>query len=256
MVVRGNNRLPIFFREEAKQEYMRTIACALEKFTLRMHAYAIMSNHAHLLLQVSSVPLKTAMHWVQSKFAHRQNWLSHSTGHLFEKRYWDSVCMTDSYLLNVLRYIHYNPVAAGIAAAVDDYPWTSHSAYLGVPHPLVTTELCLSLFGKGRSALEQYRAFMRAKAPAKWPHAVPNPFDEEPVDASPRFPAGLVQMLAEFAMYEGVAPEHLAGTSKERKLTALRKSFARAATTSGFTASETARVLNRARSVISDYLRE
>lgn len=74
-----------------------------------------------------------------------------TTGHLFEKRYHALLVDADEYLVTLLRYIHLNPVRANLAASPDDYPWSSHHAYLGKrSEPWVTTEFALSMLGPDR----------------------------------------------------------------------------------------------------------
>lgn len=253
----------IFASPEAKQAFFEALAEAIKRFKLTLHIHCLMENHFHLLVQVAGTPLHEAMHWLQSQFAHWYNRRFSITGHVFERRYRAILCTNDRYLLALLRYIHRNPVAAGLVRRVEDWPWSSHRAYLGAYDPLVTTELCLSLFGDGRPAREAYAAFIDARAEAKWPHEGEPPEDDGEVShvlglraSIPPAPLDrLIARLRTLSREAGVAIPDLAGPAADRRLTELRRSFAGSAVEDGFSLAEIGTVLGRSKVAIFKALR-
>jgi len=99
---------------------------------MRVHAYCWMTNHVHLLMQVSEVTLGRAMQRIASRYARAVQKRRGTTGHLFERRHRAILIDADSYLLELIRYIHLNPVRARIVTDPADYPWSGHRAYLGL----------------------------------------------------------------------------------------------------------------------------
>ena len=123
----------------------------LGRFGARLHAYCYMTNHIHALIQVGETPLGRLMLRVAGRYARLTQRDLHTTGHLFEKRYYPVLVDADEYLLELLRYIHLNPVRAKMVDSPDQYPWSSHHAYMGTRHESwVSTDFALSLFHADR----------------------------------------------------------------------------------------------------------
>jgi hypothetical protein len=129
---------------------------------MRVHAYCWMTNHVHLLMQVSEVPLGRAMLRIAGRYARQVQRRRRTTGHLFEKRYRAILIDADCYLLELIRYIHLNPLRARMVADPARYPWSGHRAYLGLAStPWLTTDVALRLFGNEMGAArEAYRRFV------------------------------------------------------------------------------------------------
>lgn len=162
VTLRGNHRQQIFFRPEDRDLLSEIVAEAIGRHRARVHAYCWMSNHIHLLVQVSDAPLGRIMLRIGSRFARAVQRHLGTTGHLFERRYHPVLVDADEYLLAVLRYIHRNPVEARIAAGAAEYPWSSHHAYIGkCDVPWVTTDFVLRMFHPERGrAVAAYLKFM------------------------------------------------------------------------------------------------
>jgi len=162
VTLRGNHRQNIFFVPDDRHRLSELFAEATSRFGARLHAYCYMSNHIHALIQVADVPLSVLMLHVAGRYARRTQSRLQTTGHLFEKRYYPVLVNVEEYFLELLRYIHLNPVRAGLAKSPDAYAWSSHHAYLGArAEPWVTTDLALSLFSSDRSrAVSEYRQFV------------------------------------------------------------------------------------------------
>lgn len=164
VILRGNHRQPIFFRPEDRDRLDELVAEVINRFRMRVHAYCWMTNHLHLAIQVSDIPLSAAMMRIASRYARYVQRRIPTTGHLFERRYRAWLVDADSYLLELVRYIHLNPVRAGIMTDPAEYPWSGHRAYLNTAAtPWLTTGLTLSLLGReAHAARDAYRRFVLA----------------------------------------------------------------------------------------------
>ncbi len=150
VTARGNNRNLIFLDEADYQRYLQLLKAYKEKWGLELFSYALMPNHVHLLLRTTTLEGTTSrlLHDVQFRYAKYFNWRHQRTGHVFQGRFHPSVVEKESYLLTASRYIHLNPVRAGLCQRAIDYPWTSMRAYVdpaGDPLALVDTSLILSM---------------------------------------------------------------------------------------------------------------
>ncbi len=150
VIVIGNNRSNIFEEKSNKEEYLRIIKKYKEKYNFKLYAYCIMDNHAHLLIEINKVPLSKIMQVIQQVYTQRYNRAYKRTGHVFEQRYKAIICDKDRYLLALIRYIHMNPVKAGIAEGLE-YEWSSHNKYLGKKGYIIDCEFPLSLFSDNRN---------------------------------------------------------------------------------------------------------
>jgi REP element-mobilizing transposase RayT len=162
VTLRGNHRQNIFFCPADRQLFEEITAEVLDRFTARLHAYCWMTNHVHMLIQVGDTPLGRLMLRTAGRYARAVQKQLRTTGHLFEKRYHPVLVDADEYLLELLRYIHLNPVRARMVEHPSDYQWSSHHAYLGGSNsPWVTTEFALRMFHCGRQvAIGAYRQFI------------------------------------------------------------------------------------------------
>ena len=129
----------------------------------RIYAYVVMPNHFHLLLRVNRQPLAALMHPLLSWYAHRYNWRRQKQGHVFQARYQSLPLEREAHLLELVRYIHLNPVRAGLVESPDEYPYSSHSAYCGQKGPAaLAAGEALALFSRDRRrAVQQYRQFVK-----------------------------------------------------------------------------------------------
>ena len=120
-----------------------------------------MTNHIHLVLQAGDIPLSRGMQNLSFRYTRWINWREQRTGHLFQGRYKAVLVDGDSYLLELVRYLHLNPVRASMVETPEEYPWSSHGAYLGKELlPWLTTDQVLEQFGKSsvtaRTAYERF----------------------------------------------------------------------------------------------------
>ena len=166
VVLRGNHQQPVFELTADYHMFEYLVARALCRYNARVHAYCWMTNHVHLAVQVGDAPLGQLIQTLASTYARRKQQTIPTTGHLFERRYHASLVDTDAYWLAVVRYIHRNPVEAGIVADCAEYPWSSHRSYLGRACPAwLTTAPTLAMFGGSTTeAIATYQRFIAADA--------------------------------------------------------------------------------------------
>ena len=155
-------------------QFLATLAQAVEEHGLRVHGFCLMPNHYHLLVETPRAKLSRAVGWLQTTYTIRFNHRHRRSGHLFQGRFKAQVVEADSYAMELLRYVHLNPVrprdkSAPVPkerrAALAEFPWSSHRAYLGRdPAPAWLCTDWLSFFAKTRQ--EGQREYARFVAGA------------------------------------------------------------------------------------------
>src|SRR2546426_753981 len=131
VIVRGNHRRDIFRDETDRVTYLERIEHYRERYHCIVYAYVLMSNHVHLLIETGTVGLSKIMQGIQFSYTQRYNRRHGAVGHLFQGRYKAILCDRDAYLLELVRYIHLNPVRMKHPQDPWKYPWSSHRAYVG-----------------------------------------------------------------------------------------------------------------------------
>lgn len=162
VISRGNQRQNIFIDNKDWTAYLSYLSECKVRYTIELYAYALMKNHVHLLLEVNKTPLSRFMQTLLFRYARYFNKRYKKVGHLFQGRYRAILCDKDVYLLELVRYIHLNPVRAKVVRDPERYIWTSHLSYLGKGNEgLVNTDWVLGQFGKNKSqSRERYREFL------------------------------------------------------------------------------------------------
>jgi len=163
---RGIERMNIFDNDTDRNDFLLRLASQCQKTRLIVYAWALMSNHFHLLLRTGTQPLSAVMKKILTGYVVNFNRRHARSGHLFQNRYKSIVCEDDPYLLELSRYIHLNPLRAGIVDGLkklNNYPWTGHSALMGkVKRDWQDTETILDYFGKRRKeASVKYEEYVR-----------------------------------------------------------------------------------------------
>ena len=125
VTARGNEQRPIFRDDLDRREYLDRIGHSRERFRFQLLAYCLMTNHVHLAVRSGAVPLSRVMAGLQSSYAQWFNRRHARVGHLFQGRYKAFLVQEDRYLLALIRYVHLNPVAAGVVTNASKYPWSS-----------------------------------------------------------------------------------------------------------------------------------
>lgn len=134
VIVRGIERRDIFNDDHDRQLFVDRFVSLLSETGVCCYAWALLSNHFHLLLMPTSTPLSYFMRRLLTGYAVSFNRRNKRSGHLFQNRYKSIVCEKETYLLELVRYIHLNPLRAGIVASLEDldlYPWSGHATLMG-----------------------------------------------------------------------------------------------------------------------------
>jgi len=162
VIARGNEQLDVFRDDSDRELYLRRLAHYRDRFRFRLYAYCLMSNHVHLAVETGPVPLSRIVLALHGSYAQTFNQRHQRVGHLFQGRYKALVVQKASYLLELVRYIHENPVKAGLVSEPRLYRWSSDRFYRGAHAPdWLDTRGLLELLGAdpGRAA-RRYRNFM------------------------------------------------------------------------------------------------
>lgn len=128
---RGRDRQSIFYGDEYYEAFLATLAEAHDRFGVEIHAYCLIGNHYHLLLKTPEGNLQRVMRHVNGVYTQRYNRLKKTDGSLFRGRYKAILIDSDEYLLHLSRYIHKNPIEAGLVNHLVGYPWSSYPYYAG-----------------------------------------------------------------------------------------------------------------------------
>ena len=162
---RGLERRCIFMTEADKQDFIDRLETGLSETGTQCLAWALMSNHYHLLLRAAITSLSDLMHKLLGGYATSYNRRHKRVGYVFQNRYKSILCDEDAYLLELVSYIHLNPVRAKIVeslSALDRYLWTGHSVLMG-NHPLKWQQTGTVLVHFGQQVIPArrgYRQFM------------------------------------------------------------------------------------------------
>ncbi|MGB9698091.1 MAG: transposase [Thermodesulfobacteriota bacterium] len=160
---RGRRGESIFHDARDYQIFLQTVQEACELWYLRVAAYCLLPNHYHLLVQTPSANLSRCMRHIDGVYTQRFNRRHGHDGPLFRGRYKSLLIEADTYLLQLVRYIHRNPLGAGLAQTLDEYPWSSHLGYLSRSSKWkwLYKEPVLEMFAANSPArMEAYRKFV------------------------------------------------------------------------------------------------
>lgn len=162
VLVRGNAKQAIFLSDADMLQYQRYVAEGLSEHGHRLHAYCWMGNHTHMLIQAGETSISRMMQSITQRYTQWFNKKYDRVGHLFQGRYKAILVDADDYLLELVRYIHLNPLRAGLVDRLEQYRWSSHHACLGDQElPWLTTEWVLQQFGEDlHAARTRYQKFL------------------------------------------------------------------------------------------------
>jgi len=154
VIIRGNNREYIFNLPKHKSFILKQLKEYNKVLDFELLAYVIMDNHYHFLIKTNKASISEVMFNINNvigKYLSRElNW----TGHIFEKRYTCKLVTTNTYLIWLLRYIHRNPIRAGICTKLDDYRWSSHYFYKKGFNFFVKTDFILNILSPIKAAAQ------------------------------------------------------------------------------------------------------
>jgi len=161
ITARGNERKNIYRSNDDREAFLIYLSQAIERHRLVLHAYALMNNHYHLLLETREANLSRALRDLNGIYTAYFNRTHRRIGHLFQGRYKAILVEKESYLLELSRYIHLNPIRARMGVRLERYPWSSYRDYIGgreCPTWLIREEV-LGYFGSNQPTAQ--RAYQR-----------------------------------------------------------------------------------------------
>lgn len=171
---RGNARQAIYVTEDDRQQFLRLLAQTIERFHWVCHAYCLMGNHYHLLMETRAPTLSQGMRHLNGVYTQRFNRRHERVGHVFQGRYQAIVVEREVHLLELCRYVVLNPVRAGLVQDPAEWRWSSYRATSGLdaaPSWLAIDWVLAHWAGTRRVAHARYQAFVRdgVRASSPWP---------------------------------------------------------------------------------------
>ena len=170
---RGDRREDIYETDADRREFVSLLAEVCKTYNWTCHAYCLMSNHYHLLIETPEANLSRGMRQLNGVYTQQFNRRNQRFGHVFQGRYKSILVDKESYLLELTRYIVLNPVRAGMVRLAQDWPWSSYRATIGLARKpdWLQVDFLLSAFGKNKSvAITKYVNFVieGIKSPSIW----------------------------------------------------------------------------------------
>ena len=160
IMLRGINQQDIFEDDEDRQRFIKTLGRVKKETDIEIFAYCLMNNHIHLLIKEKNYEVSKIIKKIGTSYVYYFNWKNERSGHLFQDRYKSEVVESDEYLYTVIRYIHHNPVKAGLSGLAD-YKWSSYNNYIHKPG-IIDTELFLGMLSNEKEeAIKRYEGYMK-----------------------------------------------------------------------------------------------
>lgn len=132
VMLRGNDSQNIFFNNQDRLKFCSLLKEGIEHYHHSIHGFCLMSNHVHLVIQLASIPISTIIQHLAASYARHINFHQDKKGHLFQGRFKSILIDEETYLNQLIRYVHLNPVRAGLVTWPENYQWSSHRTYLGL----------------------------------------------------------------------------------------------------------------------------
>lgn len=208
---RGNERKDVFKSQKDRVQFLLYLESAVNRYEAIIHAYCLMNNHFHLLLETPSGNLSKIMQHINGAYTNYFNMKRKRSGHLFQGRYKAIVIEADEYARELSRYIHLNPVRANIVEKPEEYRWSSYLDYIGERKrpEWLEASFVLDYFGKGEDRFRKYRGFVEDLLGSEYE----SPFSN--VIAS--------TMLGSESFVCELTERHIDGKQNDRELPAARK---------------------------------
>ncbi|MBP1971091.1 REP element-mobilizing transposase RayT [Virgibacillus natechei] len=165
VISRGNRREFLFKDEYDYTIFLQMLASINEKIPFELASYCLMTNHFHLQIRSQNQPISKVMSLLNKRYADYYNTKNGITGHVFEKRFFAKIIYSQEDMLEVSRYIHLNPMEAGMVPRPESYAWSSYQFYLNSKdNYLLEVGTVLDCFsGSVKEKQWQYREFVEEK---------------------------------------------------------------------------------------------
>jgi len=133
VLTRGNQKRETFRDKTDYRKFLRILGDYKNRYPFSLYGYVLMPNHVHLLVETGKTPLSKILQGINQRYTMYFNWKYETVGHLFQGRYKAILCNKEEYLLNLIKYVHNNPVRSKLVKDADEYPWSSHRLFLKPP---------------------------------------------------------------------------------------------------------------------------
>jgi REP element-mobilizing transposase RayT len=161
VIARGNNKEFIFHDDKDKGYFLSILKKSCEAMGCKVYGYVLMNNHYHILMQTMDKMLQEIMHKINNQYSKYFNLKYERVGHVFQGRYKSSIIQDETYMYNVLRYIHQNPIKAGFCEKVQDYDWCSDKYYRSHINSFIDISLIMEMLSRdSKEARKKYSEFM------------------------------------------------------------------------------------------------
>lgn len=265
VMLRGNNGQNIFHSDDERRRMCTLIDEGIQKYHHRIHAFCLMSNHVHLLVQVGNTPLSMIMHNLAFRYCQYFHWKHNTYGHLFQDRYKAILLQEEGYFKRLLRYIHMNPVNANLVQDPEAYAWSGHRAYLNDGEfPWLTTHYGLKKFGDNvEGARTRYCNYVLQQNLEEDLEELQKALEGDQILGDDTFRANIlgiekmdfklskeILLQAACQAYE-VEETELTSTARSEKFTLVRGAVVTFARKQGFTMEEMTDLLNRNRNILA-----
>ena len=211
VTTRGNERKDVFKSQRDREKFLSYLESAATRYGAVIHAYCLLSNHYHLLLETPSGNLSQIIQHINGAYTNYFNTKRKRSGHLFQGRFKAILIEANEYATELTRYIHLNPVRAGMVKRPEEYPWSSYRDYIGerIPPGWLKTGFVLGYFGnKSSAAGGKYKKFVEDLLGKEC---------ESPLNA-----AVAATMLGCAEFIQEITERHLSDKQMDRDLPALR----------------------------------
>lgn len=162
-IIRGIDKQDIFYSEKDRVKFIEIIKVSKEKYNYELYAYCLMDNHVHLVIYDKNEEISKIMQSIQVRYVMYFNRKYDRIGHLFQNRFFSKKVEDRQYLKNLCRYIHQNPLKAGIAKT-EEYKWSSYKSYIRFNKLIDTRLLLLTFSDDEKEAKEEFKKFHNINA--------------------------------------------------------------------------------------------
>ncbi|KUO77472.1 MAG: hypothetical protein APF77_06320 [Clostridia bacterium BRH_c25] len=178
VIAKGNNKEYIFKESVDKGYFIKQLKEYSKIMGYTVYGYVLMGNHYHLIIQTKDKKLQEIMHQINNKYSKYFNGKYNRVGHVFQGRYKAVLVQDERYILKLLRYIHQNPVRAGMCNRVSEYKWSSDIFYRKYINSFVDILVILEILDKNETqAVKKYMEFMAVEEQDNY--SKPNAIGEE-----------------------------------------------------------------------------
>ena len=258
VIARGNNKEYIFKESIDKGYFIKQLKESIEGMNYRIFGYILMDNHYHILIQTMDKKLQEIMHQINNKYSKYFNAKYKRVGHVFQGRYKATLVQDERYLIWVLRYIHQNPVQAGICKTVSEYKWSSDIFYRRGIKGFVNVDIVLNMLDAERNeAVKKYIELMTEKEEKDYSKEKIIGDEAYQLMCLSRRKTEERKRLDEILIETGISEEDYAlvkSGSRKRRLTQYKLEYAKAALALRYTYKEIAHNINITESSVKDLI--